>query len=89
MDSDSTLERLDRIEHWLEIIAKTQLAPILEAELSDGRMSRLYDLTGKATAKELAKKLNCSLTTVSDSWKRWERLGLVVRDGRGYRRVIE
>jgi transposase len=62
--------------------------PVLQVELADPRMAELYDLTGTYSQREIKKKLNMSATTISEAWKRWERLGLLVREGQEYRRVV-
>jgi DNA-binding MarR family transcriptional regulator len=88
-DSNDFSALLERTNELLSVIAKAQLAPGLEAELSDPKMRRLYELTGsEMTAKEIAKKLKASATTISNAWKRWERRGLVVKNGKRYRRVF-
>jgi hypothetical protein len=88
MDCDPVVDRLDRIETWLSVLVKIQLGPVLDRETSDPRAAQLYALTGEVPAKDIAKKLKCSMTTVSESWKRWERLGLLERDGNRYRKVL-
>jgi DNA-binding MarR family transcriptional regulator len=88
MNGDPVVDRLERIEMWLNVLVRIQLAPILDRETSDPRSAQLYELTGEVPAKEIAKKLKCSMTTVSDSWKRWERLGLLVKEGSRYRKVV-
>ena len=82
------LKRLKRIEQLLELLTKTYLAPLLQEEFADPRMAQLYELTGSHGQREIKKKLNMSANTISDSWKRWEHLGLLVREGQEYRRVI-
>ena len=88
MDPSQIVDQLDRIEHWLSTIAKLQLAPVIDAELSNSRMSKLYELTGTCPKNEIAKKIKCSGTTISESWKRWERLGILVKEGNRYRKVF-
>jgi DNA-binding MarR family transcriptional regulator len=87
-DYDEVLEILRRIEQWMAMIAKAQLAPLLEAELDDPRMAELYKLTGTHGQREIKKKLSMSANTISDAWKRWERLGLIVREGHEYKKVF-
>jgi DNA-binding MarR family transcriptional regulator len=88
MSESEILGYLKRIEEWLAIVAKTQLGPILQTEIADKRMAELWQLTGKATQREVKTKLNMSADTISSAWQRWERLGLLVREGKEYRRVI-
>ena len=70
-------------------IAKALMTPLLEKELSDPKMAKLWDLTGKdVPTTQITKKLKVSATKVSDAWKRWERMGLLIKDGRSYRKVV-
>ncbi len=82
-DSDGS-----RIEELLTVIAKATLAPVIREELSDKRMEKLYEMTGSKTAAEACKVLKMSNRDVSDAWKRWERVGLLIRDGKQYRKAI-
>jgi DNA-binding MarR family transcriptional regulator len=82
------LKSLNRIEQLLVLLTKAYLAPVLQKEFADPRMLQLYELTGTHGQREIKKKLNMSANTISDAWKRWERLGLLTREGQEYRRVL-
>jgi len=86
--NDEILASLSRLEASLEILIKAQLAPVEKAEIGNEKMAALYELTGSATQPEIKKKLRMSANTISDTWKRWERLGLLVKDGNRYRKVL-
>lgn len=79
----------DRIVELLEVIAKAAIAPALAAELVDEKMKKLYEITGGVTAEQACKTLKVGKTTVVDAWQRWEQAGILVRDGRKYRKVLE
>lgn len=87
MDSE-ILDCLRRLERSLAILVRTQLGPVLERELTDKRMADLWELTGNATQRDVKKRLNMSANTISATWQRWERLGLLVRDGKEYRKAF-
>jgi Mn-dependent DtxR family transcriptional regulator len=87
MDAE-ILDCLRRIERSVAILVRAQLRPVLEKELSDKRMSDLWRLTGIATQRDVKKKLKMSANTISATWQRWERLGLLVKDGKEYRRAL-
>jgi predicted transcriptional regulator len=72
----------------MAMLARTQLGPILQAELTDPKLAKLYEMTGEVTASDCAKKLSCSKSTVIESWKRWERLGILQKDGARYRKTL-
>lgn len=82
------LASLRRIEELLGTMTKAQLAPIIQKELCDDKAQQLYELTGTMPHKDICKALSCSASTVSDTWKRWERLGLLIKDRGHYRKVL-
>ena len=82
MTEDKVIELLCRKNELLTLTAKTTLAPVLDRELADARYRELYRLTGKKTCPELAKKLKMSATTISQLWRRWEQIGLLIKDGK-------
>lgn len=78
-----------RSNELLTTVAKVLMAPLLERELAEPKLAKLYDLTGKDLAvTALAKRLGMSSKTISVAWQRWERLGIVVKDGKRYRKVV-
>lgn len=87
MDS-KILDCLQRLERLLAILVRAQLGPVLERELTDKRMVDLWRLTGNATQRDVKRRLNMSANTISATWQRWERLGLLVKDGKEYRRAF-
>lgn len=88
MAEDSEHAILLRIEKLLLTLVKSQLGPLLDKELADQRMRQLYSLTGSITSDEAAKQLKCSKSTVIDTWRRWEALGLISKEGRQYQKVV-
>lgn len=86
--NEEVLETLKRIEEWVAIIAKAQLAPVAKSEFADGKMAKLYGMTGKASQTQIQKTLKLSPNRISDAWKRWEQQGLLIREGQRYRKVL-
>ncbi|TKJ35706.1 MAG: hypothetical protein CEE38_13935 [Planctomycetes bacterium B3_Pla] len=80
--------RLQRIEVLLTVLVKNQLSDVINKELGDSKKKKIYELTGKYSASEIGKKVGTSAMTVSRLWQGWENLGLLVKDGKGYRRII-
>jgi len=78
-DSALTLE-------LLRVIARALLSPVIERELSNKRVAQVYEMTGQATRPEIEKKSGFSGGKISGLWIRWERLGLLVKDGKSYRK---
>ena len=82
------LQTLHRIEELLTLIAKATLSERL-AEIFDDKQHRvLYEKVGQIPVTELAKKTGLSAGTISGLWQRWEQAGLLIKDGKQYRRVI-
>ncbi len=79
---------LKRIQELLEAIAKAQLSAVVGEQLSDPKHKSLYELTGKATVQQLIKKTKLSAGTISATWQKWETLGLIVKDGKRYKKVL-
>lgn len=92
MPPNSPTDHVDliaRSNELLTVIAKALLAPMIERELSDPKLAKLYELTGRdMPVQEIARVIRASATTISDAWQRWERLGLLVKDGRRYRKIL-
>jgi hypothetical protein len=78
-----------RIEQLLEILAKQSLRAIMAEELSDPESEALYKVTGTKTISEISTEIEWSIATISRTWTRWHRLGILVKDGRGYRKTFE
>jgi predicted transcriptional regulator len=75
---------LKRIESLLAICAKAAV----EGELADERLHELYELTGEMTAADICKRLGMSKSTVSETWRRWAKKGIVQVSGRGYTKTV-
>jgi hypothetical protein len=47
---DDILSSLNRIEESLSVLVRTQLGPILQSELRDPKMPKIYEMTGENSA---------------------------------------
>jgi len=77
-----------RTNELLTVLAKTQLSAVIESELADAVKRKLYEYTGSLGVKALTTKVGMSAGTISGHWKRWEQLGLLVKEGQSYRRLF-
>jgi hypothetical protein len=91
MDNRDELARLiRRSNELLTVLAKAALGDVLTRELATSRNKDLYRLTGRdIPVKEISAKLRLAVGTISQTWQRWEELGLLVKDGKRYRKVLE
>jgi hypothetical protein len=87
-DQQDVLARLSNIENSLALLVRLQLGPVLDRELAEEKMEQLYRLTGKASVIEIKHKLKLGTGTISDAWKRWERLGMVTKTGKQYLPIV-
>lgn len=79
---------LRRLEELLSLIPRATLAGRLDEILRDKSHRLLYQETGRIPVKELAKKTGLSTGTISSLWQKWEQTGLIVKEGKQYRKVL-
>ncbi len=80
--------QLQRSNELLTVISKTLLSDALKNEVKNKKMAKLYELTGSDTRDEISKKIGMSAGAISAVWQRWETLGLLIKDGKSYRRIF-
>jgi hypothetical protein len=85
---DPVLGSLFRLEGLVATLVRVALRPVLEEELKEPSAQAIYEATGEKTAREIASAVGVGVATVSRTWTRWAALGLVVKDGTGYRRAF-
>ena len=86
--TDEELETLKRIELLLEILAKSALADKLAKIYKEKKLAFLYENTGHIARPELERRTGFSAGKISGLWSQWEREGLLVKNGKSYRRVF-
>lgn len=80
---------LQRTNDLLLILVKVQLRTVIDSELSDAKKNALYKLTGNSmTARQISQKIGMATGTISRTWQHWEEVGLLIKDGKSYRRVL-
>ena len=80
---------ISRTNELLTVLVKLQLQDVLDAELADAKKRKLYELTGgKLAVKAISAKIGMSAGAISGHWMRWEKLGLLNKDGKSYRRLL-
>lgn len=88
IEQEEIVIRLKHVEDLLCSFVKSQMFSIVEKELNDPKIKKLYNLTGEYTTRELENKVGLSRSTISNTWKHWESLGLLIKDGKTYRKVL-
>jgi len=80
---------LQRTNDLLLILVKAQLRAVIAAELSDPKKKALYELTGTALpVKKISEQIGMATGTISTTWQHWDDVGLLIKDGKSYRRVL-
>lgn len=82
------LETLKRIEELLQVLVRASFSAIVKEELGDEKRKLLYKLTGKVSVKEIAKRTGFSAGKISGIWQEWEQAGLLIKDGKQYKKVF-
>lgn len=88
MASSDLTTLIGRTNELLEILVRLHLNTLMDKELEDPSHRRLYELTGEKSAAQIKKELRMSSTTISRLWSRWEQMGLLLKEGRTYRRIF-
>ncbi len=83
------LSVLRSIETLLRSLVKISLAESMSGLLTDDKLVDLYSGTGILKREELQKKTGFSAGKISGLWAEWERAGLLVKDGKSYRKPFE
>ncbi len=87
--NDQIISLLERNNDLLTVLAKAQLSDALEDELGNAKHRKLYELTGKNIAvTKIASQIGVSTGSISRTWQRWERMGILAKEGGQYRRIF-
>lgn len=81
--------KLDRLVTFVEALARMKVAELAERTLKDANEKKLYEFTGKKPVKELADITGFSVGKISGLWQEWHAKGLLVKDGKSYRKLFE
>jgi hypothetical protein len=87
--SNDERELLKKIKDMIEVLTKVKISEILEKELDEPNKKKLYELTGKATQTQLVKQTGFSAGKISGLWQKWERKGILKKDGKSYKKIFE
>ncbi len=82
------LKALRRIEELLTVLTKAVIGSRLGEILKKKNYRTLYERTGELGIIELSKKTRFSTGKISGIWKEWEQFGIVVKEGKSYRKAL-
>lgn len=81
-------DKLKRIEDLLEVLVKIKLSSVIESELSEPKMLKLYEMTGKFPSSQISKEIGFSTGKISNIWQEWERKGILRKEGKKYKKTL-
>ena len=79
-------EDIKKIREMLEFLVKQKIADRVN-KLNETE-KKIYELTGIKGQTEIVKTLNTAPNTISKVWQKLEEEGLLIKEGKGYRKVI-
>jgi hypothetical protein len=88
MNTAEELKSLKRIEDLLTVLVKVSLAETLQSIRADKQQQFLYENTGRVAVKELSKRTRFSVGKISGIWQEWESKGLIIKDGKSFKKVL-
>jgi hypothetical protein len=80
---------LSRIEDLLRSLVRISLSEAMARLLTDDKLRDLYWGTGRLKREELERKTGFSAGKISGLWAQWEQAGLLIKDGKSYRKPFE
>lgn len=87
-EASEELKALKRIELLLETLARTAVSEKLAKVSKEPKHKLVYENTGRLSVQELSRRTGFSVGKISGLWSQWEQEGLLVKDGKSYRRVF-
>lgn len=79
-------EDIKKIREMLEFLVKQKISD--RVSKLNTTEKKIYDATSLKTQTEIVKSLNVAPNTVSNLWKKLENEGILVKDGKSYRKVV-
>ena len=83
------LEALLRIEKLLRSLVRISLAQPMKDLLATDELRELYLNTGKVKRHDLEKRTGFSAGKISGLWSQWEQAGLLIKDGKSFKKPFE
>ena len=77
---------IKKIREMMEFLVKQKIAEKIN-KLTKTEKS-IYELTGNKGQTEIVKSLKTAPNTVTNTWKKLESEGILIKEGKGYRKVI-
>lgn len=79
-------EDIKKIKDMMEFLVKQKIAERVSHLNATER--KIYDLTGTIGQTEIVKSLKTAPNTVSNTWKKLESEGLILKEGKSYRKIV-
>ena len=79
----------EKTNEFLEKLISIELVKIMKSRFKSEEEKLVFILTdGKNGTREIAKMANMNKDSISRLWKKWEKIGIVKKEGKRYKRTI-
>jgi Mn-dependent DtxR family transcriptional regulator len=86
MEEKMTEQDIKRIREMMEFLVRQKISERIQKLSLQER--KIYDLTGTKGQTEIVKTLKTAPNTVSNLWKKLESEGILIKESKGYRKVV-
>jgi hypothetical protein len=90
MTPDDNLAAILRdIEKHLAALVRFNHAQIMKEAITSPLEQKVFEMTGVKGQKEICSELHISASTLSELWNKWADLGILIKQGNGYKKTVE
>jgi hypothetical protein len=94
MTTDDDSQTLKNIERYLEVLVRMNYSRILRESFAEDSEEpsieeRVFELIGVKKRDDICKELHIGPNKLSELCNRWYALGLLVKEGGGFRKTVE
>jgi hypothetical protein len=87
-DNTEIQHTLKRIEDLLTALTKVALRDAMGKHIADKNSKLIYENLDRLTVRQLSKKTGFATGKISGLCQEWERDGLLLKEGKKYRRLF-
>jgi len=89
MTTDEIIKSLNNIEKQLELLVRFNYAQIKKQAFENEAEEKVFEMTGVKGQKEICSELHISPNKLSDLWNKWFDMGLLIKQGSSYKKIME
>jgi len=89
MDYEKLWKHLENIENSLQILIKINIAKLIDQEILNEADKKIYQITGLKGQTDICKEMHVSSKKLSNLWNSWYKLGILRREGKVFKKVLD